>query len=507
MKGEDFSKVAMEMSEDPSAKGLPASKSKPAQPGNGGDLGYFTAFDMVYSFENAAFGLKLGEVSMPVRTDFGYHLIKVTDIKPAMNKVQVAHILLMYPPNATAQDSVNMKNKIQEAYKKIQEGTPFDTVVKNYTDDKGSARKGGLLPWFGVNRMVPEFIVAISNLKSKGDVSKPFSSQYGWHIIKLIDRKELEPFEKMKPDLKQKISKDTRSNKSKESFVQKIKNENGFKEFPQALIGVYAVVTDSVFSAKWDASVAKEMKAPLFTLAGKTYTQFDFADYIAKHQAKTAPEPKENLLSRMYKNCVDDICVNYEDGQLENKYPPFKSLMKEYRDGILLFDLTDQKVWTKAIKDTLGLKKFHDLNAKNYMWGDRVDAVIYNCIDEKTANAALKLVKKGLKKGIADNDVKTEINKTSDKNIAIERGKFSKGDNKVSDGLEWKPGLTAITKIDGKFIFVNVIKKISPEPKTLAEAKGLITADYQNFLEKEWINELRAKYSFTVNKDILNTIK
>jgi len=507
IKGEDFAKVAIEVSEDPSAKGMPASKSRPAQPGNGGDLGYFTAFDMVYPFENGAYSIKTGEITMPVRTDFGYHLIKVTDVKDAMNKVQVAHILLMYPPNPTAQDSVNMTNKIQEAYKKIQEGIPFDTVVQNYSEDKGSARKGGLLPWFGVNRMVPEFIVAISKLKNKGDISEPFASQYGWHIIKLNDRKETESFDKMKPDLKQKISKDARSNKSKDSFIQKIKSENAFKENTASLAAVVTVLTDSVFSGKWDVNLAKDLKASLFTLAGNNYTQYDLAVFISKRQLKTLPEPKDIYVNRMYKSFVDETCINYEDSQLENKYPPFKSLMKEYRDGILLFDLTDQRVWTKAIKDTTGLKKFHDLNAKNYLWGDRIEAVIYTCIDMKTANETMKLVKKAAKKGLTDNDIKTEINKTSDKNLVIERGKYSKGDNKIIDALGWKPGITPVTQQDGKYIFVNILKNLSPEPKSLYEAKGLITADYQNFLEKEWIKELRGKYTFNVNKDVLNSIK
>ncbi|MBK7029207.1 MAG: peptidylprolyl isomerase [Bacteroidales bacterium] len=192
MKGEDFGKLAMEASEDPSAKDR-MSEGRNVK-GNHGDLGYFTAFDMVYPFENAAYKCKIGEVTQPVRTDYGYHLIKVTDKLPAMGKVQIAHIMMVFPKKASVDDSLKVADSANMAYKLLQSGTEFATVVKQFTDDKSTADKGGVLPWFGVNRMLPEFIQAISKLRKNGDFTEPFQTDYGWHILKLNDRKPIPEF-------------------------------------------------------------------------------------------------------------------------------------------------------------------------------------------------------------------------------------------------------------------------------------------------------------------------
>ncbi|NTV83959.1 MAG: peptidylprolyl isomerase, partial [Bacteroidales bacterium] len=232
--GENFGVVAAEVSEDPSARDTEASQYRPARKGNQGDLGYFTVFDMVYAFETGAYTTEPGTVSKPVRTDYGYHLIKVTDKQPAMGQAQVAHIFVAMPPNATAQDSVLKKDKIEAAYQKILAGMAFEDVVKEYSEDKASAANGGKLPWFGSNRMVPEFIVATRHLADTGSYSSPFTTPFGYHIIKLIDRKAIGTFEEEEPTLKSRLEKDVRNKLSEESVINRIKQENGFKEFPKA---------------------------------------------------------------------------------------------------------------------------------------------------------------------------------------------------------------------------------------------------------------------------------
>ncbi|MEI8203376.1 MAG: peptidylprolyl isomerase [Bacteroidota bacterium] len=504
--GEDFAKVASELSDDPSARDQKATESRPFVKGNGGDLGYFTAFDMVYPFECAAFETKLGDISAPFRTDYGYHIMKVTDKKEAMGKIQVAHILVLVPADSSSEFLNKMKLRIDSAYAKIKSGSKWEDIVNEYSDDKGSAPKGGTLPWFGVNRMVPDFIAAISKLKEKGDISVPFKTQYGWHIIKLIDRKPIGAFDDVKSDLKVKITRDQRSNKSKESLVAKVKVEAQFKEIPYAKEAFYKVVTDSVFANKWKLEEASSLKGDLFIIGNKTYTQPDFANYLYKNQGKKGETIPEHV-DASYKSFVDDACIAYEDNHLSDKYSEFKSLMKEYREGILLFDLTDQKVWSKAIKDSIGLENFYNKNKAQYMWTDRIDASLYTCANDDIAKKTRKLVEKAAKKNWSDKDISDEINKNAPKNLKITSGKYTKTDNATIDKFEWKVGISDNIKQDSSILFINIRKILAPEPKSLVDAKGLITADYQNFLEKEWIAQLRSKYPIVVNKEVLNSIK
>lgn len=502
LKGENFGKVAAETSDDPSAKDRTQEGRIVA--GNKGDLGYFTVFDMVYPFESGAYKTKIGDVSMPVRSEFGYHLVKVTDRKPAMGKAQIAHILFLFPKNATAADSSAVKNKAAEAYKKLLAGTDFAEVVKEFSEDKGTSDKGGVLPWFGVNRMVPEFIEHIGKIKQAGDYTAPFQTSFGWHIIKLIELKPIGTFEENKADLKQKLTKNDRSVKSEESFVARLKKEYAFTQDLKARDEFSTVVTDSVFKNKWKASAAAGLTKNLFTIGQKTYTQQDFAKYLESKQKGSAGLSIIAFVNSTYSTYVTESCMAYEDSQLERKYPDFKALMSEYHDGILLFDLTDQKVWTKAIKDTTGLKEFYEKNKTNYMWPERLDASILSFTDAKAVKSARKLVKKGL----SDEQILSRLNHDSTIVVAIEHKKFVKGDKSLIDGIAWQKGVTADMATDSTHTgFVVVHAVVAPEPKLLNEAKGLITADYQNDLEKEWIAVLRAKYPVSVNREVLGSIK
>jgi peptidyl-prolyl cis-trans isomerase SurA len=502
LKGEDFGKLAAEFSDDESAKDR--TQEGRTIKGNKGDMGYFTVFDMVYPFETGAYKTKVGELSQPVRSEFGYHLIKVTDRKPAMGKVQIAHILFLYPKNATAADSAALQPKAEAAYKKLQAGDEFGVVAKEFSEDKGTSDKGGVLPWFGVNRMVPEFIAQIAKLKQAGEYTAPFQTSFGWHIIKLIEQKPIGTFEENKTDLKQKLTKNDRSVKSEESFVAKVKKEYSFSEDLKARDEFNTVVTDSIFKGKWKASQASSLTKNLFTIGNKTYTQTDFAKYIESKQKNTPAQSITSFVVSSYHNFVNEKCMAYEDSQLENKYPDFKALMREYHDGILLFDLTDQKVWSKAIKDTTGLKDFYEKNKNNYMWPERLDASVFRFTDAKAVKSARKL----LKKGFTNEQILSRLNHDSTIVVSIEHEKYVKGDNKLIDGITWTKGLTADMAIDSThtgFIMVNAV--VPPEPKLLNEAKGIITSDYQNYLEKEWIAMLRAKYPVTVNHEVLKSIK
>jgi len=501
--GESFEKMAVEYSEDPSVKDREANQQHPFIKGNKGDLGFFTVFDMVYTFETAAYSTAVGKISPVIRTDYGYHIIKVTDKRPAFGKVVVAHIFLTIPKNAKAEDSLRIKLRIDTVYKKLKDGAKFEDLVKQYSEDKGSATKGGVLPKFGVNRMVPEFIDAIYALKNVGDYSVPILTPYGWHIIKLIERKGPGSLDEEKPELKQKVVKDSRGDLPKEVVLLQIRKEYGVTEFPEARNEFYKVVTDTIFFGKWDGNLAKDLKKPIFKIGTLTVMQKEFADYLATKQRKREKESIERYVNKMYADFLDENLIKWENNHLEQKYPEFKSLMNEYRDGILLFDLTDQKVWSKAVKDTTGLKEFYEKNKANYMWDTRIDASSYTL--KKGAN--IEKVKNFIKSGLADADILKEINSDSIKVLTIESGKFSKRDNKMLDGIAWEPGFSKDFTSDSTTVFFYIRKVLKPEPKALSEARGLVTADYQNYLEKEWIKVLREKYPVVVNRVVLAKIK
>ncbi|MEI6489813.1 MAG: peptidylprolyl isomerase [Bacteroidota bacterium] len=495
VKGEDFNKVAAEkgISDDPSAKD------------NGGDLGYFTALQMVYPFETAAYSTKVGQVSNPVRTRFGYHIIKVVDRRPAQGEVLVAHIMIKTPPNMKEEDSLNTYKKAQEIYEKLKAGTDkFDDLAQQFSDDKASAKKGGELPWFGTYKMPPEFEKASFALKNKGDMSDIVRTKYGWHIIKLKDKRGLASFDEMKSELKVKVTKDSRSQIGRESLIAKIKTEYKFKEVLKARDEFYKVMDTSLFEGKWDITKAKALNKLMFSLNDKNYTQTDFATYISNHQSKRSKADYKMVVDGLYKQFVDETVIAYEETRLDTKYPDFKSLMQEYRDGILLFELTDQKVWSKAVKDTSGSKAFYEKNKTNYMYEERADATVYACNDEKVAKQVHDLMKK--KK--TEKDIVAVINKDSQLNLQSESKIFVKSENEYVD-KNWNPGTSADIKSDkDKKVYIVVTNKlIKPEPKAYQDAKGMVTADYQNYLEKEWIASLKTKYPVTIDKAVLSTVK
>lgn len=494
LKGEDFATVAKESA----ANGDPSAKE------NGGDLGYFTALQMVYPFESTAFSTKVGEVSMPVRTRYGYHIIKVIDRRKAQGEVLAAHIMVKTTPNMTKEDSLNAFTKVTEIYNKLKAGAKFEDLATQYSDDKASAKKGGELPWFGTGKMPIEFEKVAFGLTNKGDYSQPMKTKYGWHIVKLIDKRGLASFEDMKNELKAKVTKDSRSQAGRSSLIAKVKADCKFKENTKMRDEFYKVVDTALFEGKWDAAKAAKLNKPIFNLNDKVYTQVDFANYIKSHQSKRPKADLQMVVNQFYKQYVDETVVAYEEARLDQKYPEFKALMQEYRDGILLFELTDQKVWSKAVKDTTGSKEFYEKNKTNYMWEERADASVYTCADDKIAKQVRGLMKK--KKN--EKEITAEVNKDSQLNLQVESRFFNKGENEFVD-KNWNPGTSADIKSekDKKTIIVVVNKLIKPEPKSYADSKGMVTADFQNYLEKEWLESLKKKYPVNIDKNVLSTVK
>lgn len=495
IKNDSFGKLASKHSEDPSAKQ------------NNGDLGFFTALRMVYPFESAAYETKKGEISMPVRTRFGYHIIKVEDKRPAQGEVLAAHIMVKTPKEATDEQIAEAKKKIDEVSGLLKEGKEFAALAAKYSDDKGSAEKGGILPWFGTGRMVPEFETAAFALEKDGDITEPVKSSYGWHIIQRKERKGQKSFEDLESDLRAQVAKDGRSQQSRIAVLTKVKKEYGFTVNEKSVAAIGSRLDSTVFNGKWEVWLTKEKTPTVMQIGDKKFDQKDFGDFIASHQVRRKAVDMAVLVNSFFKQFSEEELLKYEEAQLSNKYPEYKALLKEYRDGILLFDLTDQKVWSKAVKDTTGLADFHKENADKYMWEKRVDATIYFCKDDTIAAVVGGLMQAITKGEITSDSLLKQMNASSKLNLRMEADKFQKDENELIDGVEWKKGTYGPIESNGRQVLINVKEVLKPSPKTLREARGLVTADYQDKLEKDWIEELRSKYKYKVSIEHLELIK
>ncbi len=505
MKGEDFGAVAAETSEDPSARdreGIP--NQQPPRPGNKGDLGYFSVFDMVYAFENGAFNTPVGEVSMPVRSEFGYHIIKVKDRSPAVGLVEAAHIYVALQPDADEATIAEKEDKINNIYQKIQEGMSFEDAARQYSEDRGSSANKGLLNKFTVNRIVPEFIDVVKQLEA-GQVAPPVKTMYGYHIIKLIGNEPPGSFEREERTLRERLNRDARARKSEESVIKNIKKESNFRQFDKNLHDFVAMLDSTLTMGKFEAANLGKIDKVLFRFGKQDYTQADFAAFIQQKQRRQDGMKPEMYAYQLYDEFVNESAIAYEDSRLEEKYPEFAMLMKEYRDGILLFDLMDKMVWSKAVRDTTGLKAFHEQNKHKYNWNERVDATIYTVTDLND----VEKVKAILEANADDFAVRDALNEDTIRSARIQPGKFEKGDNNFVDMVKWESGLYGPLQSDvERFVaFVRIREILKPQPKELHEARGLITSDYQNYLDDKWMKELRAKYPVKINQKVFEQIQ
>jgi peptidyl-prolyl cis-trans isomerase SurA len=484
----------------------PKTSDDPSVLDNKGDLNYFTALDMVYPFESAAYNTKVGDVSPVVRTRFGYHILKVYDKRDSRGEITVEHIMVKVPKGASDQDKANAKIKIDEIYAKFKGGQNFEELAKQFSDDKQSNDRGGLLQPFKGGRLPKAFEDAAFALKANGDVSEPMLSQYGWHIIKRMDLKGIPAFNDIKNEIKSKITRDSRSQMGRVALIERVKKENNFKENIKNRDEFNKIMDSTYLKATWKAErAAKFGNKEIFNLGGKSYKQNDFAKFLESQMTFKSPTDEVELMKGIYKTWVEENIVAFEDSQLEKKYVDFANLYREYRDGILLFDLTDQKVWSRAVKDTAGLKAFYETNKNKYLWEERADVTTYKCLNDKVVKDLRKLYKDGK----SEKQIVEILNFTSQLNVSVENVMYLKGENKNVDA-NWKKGIAEkdIKDDKEKKILVIVVNNILPKsPKTLGECRGNVTADYQNYLDTEWLNYLKNKYVVKVDQDVLNTIK
>ena len=614
--GENFAELARTYSDDPSGKI------------NGGDLYYFSSLQMVYPFETAAYATPEGKISEIVRTRFGYHILKVTDKKPSLGKIQVAHIMIRSSDGMIAEDTLKAYRKIQEIYSQLQKENDqtkqkelFESLAKQFSEDYRSRERGGQLanngnPEFTSGTLVPPFEEKISTLK-KGEITAPFKSTFGWHIVRLIEKNAIEPFEDLQPILQQKIAKDSRAEIQQTVLIEKLKSENGFSQNKRVDAILTQMAADSSISATqkeniWtvksfetqNPKLAKQLEKDknLFVVAAKGYTLNDFASYLEENQKLPAPEKALPFLREEYQNFVSQKIIDNEKELLSKKYPEYRFLLQEYYDGILLFKIMEQKVWAKALADQEGLMAFYEKNKENYHWKDRAKVTIYNAADQKTLSMLkdslkvgyyavdnfqplkLEFDRKNVKlseaqtkklapfalaaktnpsyvftleaaKGIGETNemmqyridairayfksegvenvrfvaqkmgnakvaeaviqikilttdykvLEKRFNKENALRLEITEGLFEKQSQPILSKIDFKKGDYTVEQ-DDRMYYV-IVEEIEPaRTKKLEETRGVVISDYQQFLEKEWIEELREKYEFSTNEKVMQAV-
>ncbi|MDR1793449.1 MAG: peptidylprolyl isomerase [Bacteroidales bacterium] len=504
LKGSDFGKMATELSDDPSAKNKLSASGEIISQGNGGDLGYFTVFDMIYEFENGAYQTPVGQISQPIRTNFGYHLIYVKEKKPAMGKVKAQQILIPYNKSLALDkeqkisDETTAHQKIQNAYQDLQNGMKFADAIKKYTPNSVSSD----LSVFGCNRYEGDFISGLYGLKI-GEFSKPIKSSYGWHIV-FIDT--IYSPETDTNAVAMHILRDSRSDKSKDAFIERVKKEKGFQELIDKKSKVrpvedfYTIVDTSLLSGNWDINTAVNLHKDMFIYDGKTYNQQDFARFLRDEQSKfqktSSVADMPVILNYLYRIFEEKTIYDYENQNLEKNNPKFAALMKDYKDGLLLYELTDQRIWRKADADSLTLDPYYQQIKDKYLYPVRVEALLVRCVDSVTAVNAVKY----LNKGKTAHWLKNQLNKKSITAL-IDTVVYYKGQNANFDKLfKWTNVTEGFVIADmAENEVVRVEKVLQPSPKAMEDVKGIVMAAYQADLEKKWTEELHSNNKIEVD--------
>ena len=470
MNGVPFDAIAKQYSEDPSAKK------------NGGNLGYFSTFAMVYPFENAAYEHKIGEVSMPFKTSFGYHILKINDKRISKGEVEVAHIMI----RNRKEDPGYAIKQINEVHARLMQGDAFDFLAKQHSDDKNSAIRGGRLAKFSASRMIKSFSDVAFSLENIEDVSKPFETQYGWHIVQLIKKHPIKSYNEQKDELVKKIEKSQRAAIVGKSIAGRLKEE-------------YRIVINKMsFKAYMenDTAMISEMSDnPIITINDKRILLKSLTTYNNSHQKKSLKVAYEDFLNQ-------EIITYYKDN-LESTNEDFASTIQEYRDGLLLFDLLQNKIWTRAEKDTLALREFFNKNRNNYKWEQRANVILATCTKPDKAS----LVKDLLSQNKTIDEIKQTINEGPTIHVLFSEGILEVGNEKLPEEYIFKKGVSKVFKHDkNHYVIVKAKEIIAPTFKNMKEAKGLIINDFQKDLENKWISDLRTSYKVKVKKKVLKRI-
>ncbi|MEP3838422.1 MAG: peptidylprolyl isomerase [Algibacter sp.] len=469
----------------------------------GEKLGYFGGFKMVYKFENVAFNTQVGDVSQPFRTRFGYHIINVLDKRESKGERTVAHIMIVENKNDSLAE--NPEVRIQDIYKKLNQGEAFDALAKQFSDDKNSAPKGGMLKAFSSGQLrAKEFENVAFGLKNIGDISKPFKTDFGWHIVKLHKISPVPSLETIKPELVDKVKRDSRSKLIDKALTDKLRAKYSISDTTPNLDYFVSILNDDYFKRTWKLPTDFSGNQALVTIGDKKITYNDFGVYLSNTQRNTSgKEALKSLVLKKYEAFLNDSLISYQEAHLEEDNEDYAHIVAEYRDGLLLFDLMETTIWNASKTDSTGIQKYYDSHNANYMFPERMDAVVATSPKQKT----LKKVSKLLSENMPIDRIKTLVNSNDNVDVIFTSDVMDANHQTLPENFKFKKGVSKIYKHNDAFVVVKV-KEIYPKAqKTFDEAKGAVISDYQNYKEETWLKALKAKYKIDINQDVLQAVK
>ena len=461
------------------------------------DLGYFSAFKMVYNFESAAYKTEVGTVSQPFRTRFGFHVVKVLEKRKSRGQVTVAHIMIA---NTQKDSSLVPKDRIQELYRLILQGEDFGELAKQFSDDKSSSMRGGELKPFNTGQINSEiFETTAFELSSSNPISKPIQTQFGWHILKYITKKPVQPFEELQQELKNKVGKDSRSQLVKAKMLEQLMSEYQIDNPNSKLSKFESNLTYNELNKSWEFPKNFDNNQVFLSIKNQTFTAQDFLQFLNKNQRSVKKTWSTSVVvKKQYAAFLEQSLFRYKEENLENENEEFAHILNEYREGLLLFELMQDKIWEGAKNDSIGLQEFYNLNKQNYVWPDR----IVGSVARSTKAKYVKKVRKLWAKNRSNEMIDDLLNKEQ-QNVIFSSGELELGNSILPKTLDFETGLSKLINENANYYVVNV-KALKPKSlKTFEEARGQLVADYQIALESEWIEELRTKFKVNINQDVL----
>jgi peptidyl-prolyl cis-trans isomerase SurA len=467
------------------------------------DLGFFTAFKMAYKFESVAFNTKVGEVSKPFRTKFGYHVVKVLEKRKSKGQVIVAHVMIA---NTQKDTTLVAKDRIQELHRLLLQGEDFGNIAKQFSDDKSSSMRSGELKPFKSGQINSTlFENTAFSLKEKEDISEPIQTQFGWHILKLIDKQAVKEFNSLKPDLESQVRKDSRSQLVKSKMLAKLLSQYQLTGLNPNLALLKSNIVYDKSNKTWKLSDQIKDSKSFLVIQKTSYSFGDFINFLNKNNKLINPNwATEFAVNKQYKFFLDQSVFRYKKDNLENENQDFANILNEYREGLLLFELMQDKIWEGAKKDTIGLNAFYNENKDKYLWPERVIGSVARSSNAKN----IKKVRKLWASGKSNQSIDELLNKIQ-QNVIFSTGEFELGLSPLPESFtpRVKSQLSKIIKENNSFYIVNVKEFMPQSQKSLEDSRGQLISDYQTKLETQWILELKSKFNVKVNEDVFQKVK